>query len=835
MELGSARFLTRALPALRRRSLRAARLALLAALALTARASADPQSGRVIVLGFDGADFRIVDELCAKGELPHLAELRSKGTGVPLGTTVPAESPVSWAALNCGQNPGKTGIPGFIKRELSSSGEPAPALGFQEHAPRRTDAFHVSWLYRQLGARSPAANATIVGIAVAFAFAVLLGRFLRIRRTIAVALSIVLGALGAWGGWIASECIPREIADVVGNPIRTHAFWEPAARAGVRSVVLDGAMSWDREPVEGVQLLAGLGVPDVRGDTGDWFVYTDDPKEIARPPEGRSTPTGGTVFRVDAVDGKIETRIYGPIDVAAIDKLQRERDAITATLAQENVGSARRDALEARKQDIERVALPRLKGASGSEEGRLFVPLAIEVNPKASWLRAALESMFGRRARSDFARVTIDGETQELAAGQWSDWFHLTFEGNALFKTKAITRVKLQSLRDPLALYVDFLQIDPRAEPYWQPVSQPAGFAKQLAKSIGMPYETVGWACMTMPFKDRLIDPATFLEDIEFTRGWREKLLLGALKRDDWRLLVNVESTPDRAQHMMYQFYDSGHPLYDPAKARSTARYLGQDIALSDAIPATYREIDRIVGEVMEQALKPGDTLIVCSDHGFQSYRYSVNLNNWLHEHGYLAVRPGIDLDVDASQADALAFVDWEHTRAYALGLGMIFLNLAGRERDGIVRPEDAPALLDEISRALLATRDGDAPVVRSVYRTSAIHSGAYTSMEADLLTGFEAGYRVGWSTTTGGMRFARSLDQHAWLPGKTLEPNKNNWSGDHVSVAEDLVRGIFFCNRRVDIPDGGVNLLHIAPTVLSILGVGIPTEYDRPPLRFRD
>ena len=188
MEPGSARVVTR--------SRRALFAVLLAALALAARAAADPadtngangangaNGNRTIVLGFDGADWTIVDGLIEKGELPHLAALREKGTGAPLGTTVPAESPVSWAALNCGQNPGKTGIPGFIKRELSSSGEPSPALGFQVHAPRATASFRVGWLQRQLIARRASVNAAIVGVIVALGFLLLLARLLRIRAPV---------------------------------------------------------------------------------------------------------------------------------------------------------------------------------------------------------------------------------------------------------------------------------------------------------------------------------------------------------------------------------------------------------------------------------------------------------------------------------------------------------------------------------------------------------------------------------------------------------------------------------------------------------------------------
>src|SRR5688500_4870485 len=81
-----------------------------------AQGAPGPAKGRLIVLGFDGADARTVEAMMDRGELPHLQKLREQGTFAPLATTNPAESPVAWAALNSGQNPAKTGIPGFVMR-----------------------------------------------------------------------------------------------------------------------------------------------------------------------------------------------------------------------------------------------------------------------------------------------------------------------------------------------------------------------------------------------------------------------------------------------------------------------------------------------------------------------------------------------------------------------------------------------------------------------------------------------------------------------------------------------------------------------------------------------
>ena len=71
---------------------------------------------KVIILGFDGVDPKVVREMISAGQLPNLEALSKDGTLDSLGTTNPAESPVSWAAFTVGANPGHTGIFDFLHR-----------------------------------------------------------------------------------------------------------------------------------------------------------------------------------------------------------------------------------------------------------------------------------------------------------------------------------------------------------------------------------------------------------------------------------------------------------------------------------------------------------------------------------------------------------------------------------------------------------------------------------------------------------------------------------------------------------------------------------------------
>jgi predicted AlkP superfamily phosphohydrolase/phosphomutase len=786
-------------------------LVLLAGLAaaLTPPRPAAPE-GRVIVLGFDGGDHRTAAEYMAAGKMPNLAALAAEGTFEPLGTTYSAESPVAWAALNTGQNPSKTGVPGFVKRVHNEVSGPQPDVGHQKlGVTRRTADLQAGPLIGFLARYDETTLMGIVGVVVLLVFLVVLKAVLRLKLGLAVVVSALLAAAGAVGARQAKQYVPDEIPNIVANPVEVDAFWDHAARSGARAVVIDAAMAWDKPEVPGARVLGGLGVPDCRGDNGQWFLYTTSEDEIDRPPIGRPSSTAGTIFRLpDWRNDRIETAIYGPENFFASAELEERIAALEERLKPSSgIGWKEGSRLREEKKALE---------AELDAGARAEVPMVLE-----------------RTAGG--ARITIGDQAQDVADGAWSDWFSLTFEINPLLKARAVTRVKIlqpDEGDETFRLFVNTLDIDPRDPQFWQPVSQPPSFSRELASGIGGPFETFGWACATMPFKDKVIDAVTLLEDIEFTMKWREQLTREALEKGDFDVLMSVFSTPDRVQHMCYQFYDPEHPMYDEAKASQKTTFFGREIELREAIPVIYEQVDRIIGWVRDEYLEPEDTLIICADHGFQSFRHQVALNNWLEREGYLTISDSVK---STAMGAALMFVDWEKTRAYALGLGMIFINQEGREKFGTVPESEARALAEEIRGKLMELEDDRTGerCVEQVVLIDDVHDGPFRDREGDLMVGFKPYYRVSWGTTSGGIDLEKDADGRV-VAGPIFKPNNNNWSGGHVSVAPLHVAGIFASNRVVEVPEDGVHLLHIAPTALDLLQAPLDPAFDRPPLPVR-
>src|SRR5262249_27449115 len=195
------------------------------------------------------------------------------------------------------------------------------------------------------------------------------------------------------------------------------------------------------------------------------------------------------------------------------------------------------------------------------------------------------------------------------------------------------------------------------------------------------PYRTLGWAEATWPLNEDRIDEKAFMDDLFRAFDDRAQVILQRLDAHQWDLLVGVIESTDRVQHMMWRLIDPLHPMYDKALAA----------AFGDSIERVYRKCDSLVGEIMSR-VDAGTSILVVSDHGFHSFRQSGNLNTWLVQEGYMTLqgqRPGEKklADLFGGGGQFWENVDWSRTKAYAMGLGQIYLNLRGRESHGIVSP----------------------------------------------------------------------------------------------------------------------------------------------------
>lgn len=413
-------------------------------------------------------------------------------------------------------------------------------------------------------------------------------------------------------------------------------------------------------------------------------------------------------------------------------------------------------------------------------------------NPKGGDARIEMTVEVDRPGRKVVVKTDGQPKALEVREGEWSDWLRVKFKMGLLQSVSGMVRFLLVRTEPALELYASPVNFDP-GQPMF-PISHPWEYAAELQREVGTFY-TTGMVEDHTGLSNLRFDEAHYLDQCNQVLRERERMMRYELDRLEEGLFFCLFDTPDRLQHMFWRFREPGHP------ANAEGEALGE---WSRAIEDHYRDCDAIVGEAMRHA-DDRTLFVVLSDHGFNSFQRGVHLNTWLHDNGFLALKDGARPSHELG--DFFRHVDWSRTKAYALGIGSMYLNVAGREGQGIVAADDAERVARDIAAGLSGLRDEEKGciAVRSVARRDEIYSGAYAAEAPDLMVNFNAGYRASWSTALGG------------IPHGQFEDNVKRWGGDHI-IDPALVPGVLFMNRpfRGD----GARLLDLAPTILSALGV---------------
>jgi len=403
------------------------------------------------------------------------------------------------------------------------------------------------------------------------------------------------------------------------------------------------------------------------------------------------------------------------------------------------------------------------------------------------------------------ALIEVQGQKFVLKEGEWTGWLPVEFHLMPIVgNVKGICRFYLKQAHPRFQLYVSPINIDPKDPAL--PISTPSTYSRELARQIGE-YHTQGIAEDTKARMAAVLDDKEYLEQSRTVLAEHRRAFDAEFPKFHEGLFFFYFSSLDLNAHMLWRLTDPQSPTYDPAES---SQY-------GTALEEFYEQIDQVLGEILP-TVDSNTTLLVLSDHGFAPYRRSFNLNTWLWQNGYIVRKQSASGDSNEPFAD----VDWSQTRAYGLGLNGLYLNLKGREKEGIVDPAQADALLREIRDKLLAVRDAkpaksstalsidDARVITRIDLASEAYQGPYAHSGPDALIGYNRGYRSGWKTILGA------------FPPDVMEDNTNPWSGDHC-MDYTKVPGVLLSNRKIaaDAPA----LTDIAPTILAQYGIAKTNE----------
>jgi predicted AlkP superfamily phosphohydrolase/phosphomutase len=313
------------------------------------------------------------------------------------------------------------------------------------------------------------------------------------------------------------------------------------------------------------------------------------------------------------------------------------------------------------------------------------------------------------------------------------------------------------------------------------------------------------------------------------------------LRAKDWDLCIVVFTSTDVAQHQFWKFIDPTHPDYTPKGAE---RY-------GDAILRVFRQIDGQLPRLLAH-LNDDDYIVLMSDHGFGTLHNFIYANSILAELGLLCFkhtpwtllltwlfkmgltplnvyrimhRLNLGSANDRRQRQKvrnlmkLAFlsfddVDWSRTKAYALGnFGQLYLNLKGREPEGIIEPgAEYKRVREEIKQQLADFRDprSGKQVLGRILTKDEVYAGEHFEEAPDLLY-FPA-------------------DEQDMVFGKYEFGSRTVVEPAFATSGQHKLNSIFAAIGPRIRPGSTVNhgqVLDLAPTLLYMLGLPIPRDMD--------
>jgi predicted AlkP superfamily phosphohydrolase/phosphomutase len=259
-----------------------------------------------------------------------------------------------------------------------------------------------------------------------------------------------------------------------------------------------------------------------------------------------------------------------------------------------------------------------------------------------------------------------------------------------------------------------------------------------------------------------------------------------------WDFFMLCEIAPDRLHHVFWQHYDPTHPLHEPGNPYETAFH------------DYYRFLDEQVGSLLE-ALPDDAVVIVMSDHGARPMMGGICFNDWLIREGYLALAAIPDRVIPIKEAE----IDWSRTVAWGDGgyYGRLFLNVKGREPQGVVEPSRYEEVRDELIAKLEAMPGPDGePLGTKVFKPQDVYPDV-RGVAPDLIVYFGD---LAW----------RSV-------GSVGNPSIYTYENDTGPDGANHDRaGIFAMTGLPGQPTGevqGLKLVDVGPSILRLYGLEAP------------
>jgi len=270
----------------------------------------------------------------------------------------------------------------------------------------------------------------------------------------------------------------------------------------------------------------------------------------------------------------------------------------------------------------------------------------------------------------------------------------------------------------------------------------------------------------------------------------RTRLAEHLLATHPWDFFMMVEMATDRLYHGLWSFTDPTHHRYEPGNPYESA------------VRDYHAYLDECLGRVLK-AVGEETAVIIVSDHGAKGMAGGICVNDWLIQNGWLALE---EMPTEPTPLRKCR-IDWSRTRAWGEGgyYARIFMNVAGREPQGIIPADEYESVRDELAGALAAIPDHEGrPIGTKVHKPQDLYRE---------LNGIPPDLIVYWGDLDW-----RSVGQVGMGTVHTFENDTGPDDANHD------YHGIFVMadpDRPGDGRDiGPVHLMDVAPTILDRYGL---------------
>ena len=293
----------------------------------------------------------------------------------------------------------------------------------------------------------------------------------------------------------------------------------------------------------------------------------------------------------------------------------------------------------------------------------------------------------------------------------------------------------------------------------------------------------------------RTNDKEQLLADLEEMTVRRFKVAEHLVETRPWDLFFMVEMGTDRIHHGFWRFTDPEHRLYEPGNR------------FEHAMLDYYKRLDAKIASLLRHADEDTAVLVV-SDHGAKRIDGGICVNEWLRQEGYLVLK-----EEPAEPARLTPdMIDWPKTTAWGEGgyYCRLFLNVAGREPEGLVAAEDYERVRTELKEKLEALGDDQGrPIGTLAHRPEELYE-VRNGVAPDLMVYF-------------GDLYWRSVGQ---VGTGTVHVFENDTGPDDANHAYE---GLYI------LAGGGAptgrgperQIVDVAPTLLTLLGEPVPAEME--------